>query len=76
MSEPLSLSKLNPLDIDEKIRLNENAGVSIEMLYESIKDELKDFQWIKIRAEVQIQCYTEQLEYIEKRLKEVENAIS
>ena len=68
----IALNKLNPDDIDEKIRLNEQSGVDIYKLRDVIKEEYKDFKWMSIRAEVQCQSYLEQLEHIEKRIKEME----
>ena len=67
----MTLAKLNPEDIDEKIRLNLEAGVDIFKLRDLIKEELKDFRWVAIRANVQCQAYEEQLEHIEKRIKEI-----
>lgn len=67
----IALAKLNPEDIDEKIRLNLEAGVDIFKLRDLIKEELKDFRWVGIRAAVQCQAYEEQLEHIEKRIKEI-----
>ena len=64
------LNKLNPEDIDEKIRLNEQNGVDIYKLQAAIKEELKDFRWVALRAMIQCQSYEEQLEHIEKRIKE------
>lgn len=66
----ISLNKLVPEDIDKKIRLNQDAGVDIFKLQELIKEEYKDFKWMKIRAEVQCQSYQEQLEHIAKRIAE------
>jgi len=66
----ITLNKLNPEDIDEKIRLNEQNGVDIYKLQSAIKEELKDFRWVALRAMVQCQLYEEQLEHIEKRIKE------
>lgn len=66
----ITLNKLSPEDIDEKIRLNEDNGVDIFKLKEAIKEEMKDFKWVAIRAMVQCQLYEEQLEHIEKRIKE------
>lgn len=66
------LAPLNTDDIDEKIRLNEDTGVDIYKLRDSIKQELKDFKWQEIRAKVQCQSYTEQLEHIENRIKKME----
>lgn len=65
------LNKLVPEDIDEKIRLNNEAGMNIFTLRDSIKEELKDFRWMEIRAKVQCQSYEEQLEHIEKRIQEM-----
>lgn len=66
----LVLNKLLKEDIDEKIRLNQEAGVDIFKLRELILDERKDFIWMRIRAEVQIQFYDEQLERINQRIAE------
>ena len=66
----MTLNKLNPEDIDEKIRLNKEQGIDILKLEEMIKEELKDFQWVALRAQIQCQLYTEQLEHIEKRIME------
>lgn len=68
----LVLNKLVPEDMDEKIRLNEQAGIDIYKLYEMIQEERLDFIWMKIRAEVQIQFYDEQLVHIKKRIQEKE----
>lgn len=68
----LSLNKLRPEDIDEKIRLNQRDGIDIYRLRDLINDELKDFIWTRIRAEVQCQFFVEQLEHIDKRIKELE----
>lgn len=68
----LVLNKLRPEDIDEKIMLNEKAGVSIQELRRLINEEMKDFIWTRIRAEVQCQFYAEQLEHIDRRIKEKE----
>jgi hypothetical protein len=68
----LALAKLAPEDIDEKIRLNANDGVDIFKLRDLIKEELKEFRWIAIRANVQCQSYEEQLEHIDNRIKEME----
>lgn len=68
------LNKLAPEDIDEKIRLNEQAGKDIYKLRESIKEELKDFVWVAIRAQVQSQFYREQLEHIDMRIEEIKKA--
>lgn len=64
------LDKLAPQDIDEKIRLNEDIGYDIFKLLISLKEELKDFRWAAIRAQVQCQCLTEQISHLEKRIKE------
>jgi hypothetical protein len=69
----LVLNKLVSEDIDEKIYLNHNAGIDIWKLEEMIKEELKDCIWAKIRAEVQAQFYTEQLEHIAKRIKQIKD---
>lgn len=66
------LNKLNPQDIDEKIRKNAEDGVDIYALREHITEELKDFRWMAIRANVQCQCYEEQLDHINKKIKELE----
>lgn len=66
----LVLNKLLPEDIDTKIKLNQNAGIDIFKLRDSILEERKDFIWMRIRAEVQIQFYDEQLEHINKRISE------
>lgn len=68
----IALNKLNPEDIDEKIRLNEKDGIDIYHLREMIHEELKDFQWVALRAQVQCQCYVEQLTHIDKRIAELE----
>ena len=68
-----ALNKLKPEDIDEKIRLNEQDGIDIFKLRDNIKEELKDFQWYALRSQIQCQCYTEQLEHIEKRIAEMKN---
>ncbi len=68
----INLGKLNPEDIDEKISLNEKDGIDIFRLRDLIKDELKEFKWMAIRANVQCQCYEEQLEHINKRISEME----
>jgi hypothetical protein len=66
----VTLNKLSASDIDEKIRLNEENGVDIFKLKELIKEEMKDFRWVELRARIQCQYYEEQLEHIEKRIKE------
>jgi len=68
----IALNKLIPEDIDEKIRLNEKDGIGIYQLREMIREELKDFQWVALRAQVQCQCYVEQLAHIDKRITELE----
>lgn len=68
----LTLAKLSPEDIDEKIRLNEQDGIDIYKLKELIKEELTCARWIIIRNTVQCQCYEEQLDHIEKVIKERE----
>lgn len=65
------LSKLVGDDIDEKIYLNQKQGIDIVKLREMIKEEMTDFIWTKIRCEVQIQFYVEQLEHMEKRIKQL-----
>lgn len=111
-----ALNKLNPEDIDEKIRFNHRDGTDIWALYLSLKEELKDCKWIELRSKVQcgllkdeiaelegkeqtqnvsglikqrreeirqfnnqeitsaVQCqfYVEQIEHVEKRIKEIE----
>lgn len=75
------LNKLTPEDIDEKIRLNLNdpnlPGRTLESFREEIYQEYLDFKWMAIRADVQCQCYAEQLAHIDKILnkKEVKDAI-
>ena len=66
----ITLNKLSTEDIDQKIRLNQEAGIDIFQLRDLIKEEYKDFIWMKIRADIQCQFYLEQLEHIEKRIKE------
>jgi hypothetical protein len=66
----LTLNTLNPEDIDQKIKLNEQDGVDIYQLRELIYKELCDFRWTEIRAKVQCQCYEEQLVHIDKRIAE------
>lgn len=66
------LNTIRTEDIDEKIRINEKLGMSIHALQDHIKKELNDFQWTVIRAQVQCQCYVEQLEHIGNRIKEFE----
>lgn len=68
----LVLNKLREEDIDEKIRLNEESGIDIYKLKELLKQEQLDFIWTKIRCEVQCQFLTEQIAYIEKRIKAIE----
>ena len=67
------LNTLNPEDIDEKIYLNKEAGINIEQLQALIKKELKDFQWMQIRAQVQCQLYVEQLEHIARRIEQLKS---
>ena len=71
MSNGPILNKLVGEDIDEKIFINQKQGVDILTLEKLIKEEMKDFIWTKIRCEVQIQFYTEQLEHIARRIKEI-----
>lgn len=66
----ITLNKLNPEDIDEKIRLNEENGIDIYKLKELIKEEMKDFKWVALRANIQVQFYEEQIEHINKVIKE------
>lgn len=72
----IALAKLSPEDIDEKIRLNEQDGVDIYKLRDLITEELKDFTWVGIRANVQCQLYKEQLEHINKRIKQREESLA
>jgi TolA-binding protein len=67
-----ALNKLLPEDIDEKIRLNEQAGVNIYRLRDGIIEEMKDFEWTIIRSTVQCQSYKEQLAHINKRIADME----
>lgn len=69
--EGLSLSPLHHDDIEEKIKLNADAGVDIVALRNEIEKEQLEFKWMRIRAEVQIQNYDEQLAYINKKIKEL-----
>lgn len=69
----LILNKLVPEHIDEKIVLNENAGIDIFTLQEMIKAELSECTWAIIRSTVQKQFYKEQLEHIEKQIKKFES---
>lgn len=64
----MTLNKLSIEDIDEKIRLNKEQGVDLIKLRDLIKEELKDFQWIALRAQIQCQLYTEQLEHMNNRI--------
>lgn len=68
----LILNKLSPDAIDEKIALNEKLGTDIYKLRNEIMEEQKDFIWMKIRAEVQIQFFAEQLIHINQRIKQIE----
>jgi hypothetical protein len=68
--EMIALNKLRPEDIQEKIDLNAKQGIDIFQLKELIEQEKLDFEWTIIRATVQVQCYKEQLEYINKKIKE------
>lgn len=68
----INLNTISLESIDDKIRMNENDGIDIYKLRSEIRKELKDFQWIALRAQVQCQSYTEQLEHIENRIKELE----
>lgn len=68
----IALNKLEDRDIQEKIDINVKDGVDIYQLRDLIKEEYKDFIWCKIRAEVQCQFYLEQLEYIERKISEME----
>lgn len=68
----LTLAPLKKEDIEEKVRLNEDAKVDIYALREGIKAELKEFQWMQIRASVQCQSYQEQLEHIDFLIKTYE----
>lgn len=67
------LNKLVGEDIDEKIYLNQKQGIDPVRLQAMIKEELEDFIWTKIRCEVQIQFYVEQLEHLEKRIKQIKD---
>lgn len=69
MKEGLTLSKLHDDDIEEKIRLNQEVGINLVALRDSIIEELKDFEWMRIRAEVQIQNYKEQIAYMNKKIQ-------
>lgn len=60
-----ALNKLNPEDIDEKIRLNHKDGVDIWLLYQSLKEELKDCKWVELRARVQCQLLLDEIAEIE-----------
>lgn len=68
----MTLNTLRVEDIDEKIRLNENAGIDIYALREDIKKQLNDFTWVSLRAQVQCQSYREQLDHINKRISDIE----
>ncbi len=68
----LALNKLRLEDIEEKIRLNEQTGIDIYNLRELLRDELKEWQWVAIRSNVQSQFLSEQLEHIEKVIKQRE----
>jgi hypothetical protein len=71
----MTLDKLLPEDIEEKIRLNEEAGINVYALRKLINEELKSFQWSIIRQTIQVQCYNEQLEYIDKKILFMEQEI-
>jgi hypothetical protein len=64
------LNKLSPDSIQEKIDLNAKQGIDIHKLKELIEQEKLDFEWVIIRATVQVQLYKEQLEYINKKIEE------
>lgn len=68
----MPLNKLRAEDIDDKISKNERDGITIYQLRDLIREEKLDFVWTVIRAQIQIQSYTEQLEHIERKIKERE----
>lgn len=72
MSAGPILNKLVAEDIDHKIYLNQKDGISPIQLREMIREELKDFIWTQIRCGVQIQFYKEQLEYLDKRISQID----
>lgn len=76
MKTGLTLSPLHHDDIEEKILLNEKAGVPLRQLRDEIIKELLEFQWMKIRAEVQIQNYQEQLAYMNKKLADLDATVA
>ena len=56
-----SLNKLNPEDIDEKIRINHKDGVDIWALYQALKEEYKDCKWVELRSKVQCQILADEI---------------
>ena len=61
----LVLNKLNPEDIDEKIRINHKDGIDIYALYLSIKEEYKDCKWVELRSKVQCQLLNDEILQLE-----------
>jgi hypothetical protein len=61
-----AFNKLNPEDIDEKIRLNHKDGTDIYRLLESLKEELKDCKWVELRARIQCQLLSDEIMGIEE----------
>ena len=70
----ISLNTLREEDIQEKIDLNNKDGIDIYKLRNLIEEELKDFEWVALRAQVQCQCYKEQLQYINRKINEMEKS--
>jgi len=69
------LNKLSPDSIQDKIDRNAAQGIDIHKLKELIEQEKLDFEWVIIRATVQVQLYKEQLEYINKKIEGNTNVI-
>lgn len=69
----MTLNTLPIEDIEGKIKLNEDAGIDIYELRRCIRKELNDFTWIGIRAGVSCQFYKEQLDYIDFKIKQLED---
>lgn len=59
-----ALNKLNPEDIDEKIRINHKDGIDIYALYLSLKDEYTDCKWNELRSKVQCQILLDEIDEI------------
>ena len=63
-----ALNKLNPEDIDEKIRINHKDGVDIYALHLSLIEEQKDCRWVELRAKVYCQTLLDEVDDLEKKI--------